>query len=197
MSKPQITGVVLAGGLGRRMGGTDKGLQELRGQPMVHWVIERLAPQVDELLINANQNGERYAAFGHRVVPDQIPGFAGPLAGLHAALATATHPLVATAPCDSPFLPADLISRLFSALTAADADLAVAKTFDQAHPVFCLCQRSVLPHLTEFLESGGRKVDRWYSTLNIVEVAFDDEADAFENINTHEELGRFEAARNG
>ena len=80
MSKPQITGVVLAGGLGRRMGGTDKGLQELRGQPMVHWVIERLAPQVDELLINANQNGERYAAFGHRVVPDQIPGFAGPLA---------------------------------------------------------------------------------------------------------------------
>lgn len=197
MSKPQITGVVLAGGLGRRMGGTDKGLQELRGQPMVHWVIERLAPQVDELLINANQNGERYAAFGHRVVPDQIPGFAGPLAGLHAALATATHPLVATAPCDSPFLPADLISRLFSALTAANADLAVAKTFDQAHPVFCLCQRSVLPHLTEFLESGGRKVDRWYSTLNIVEVAFDDEADAFENINTHEELGRFEASRNG
>ena len=197
MSKPQITGVVLAGGLGRRMGGTDKGLQELRGQPMVHWVIERLAPQVDELLINANQNGERYAAFGHRVVPDQIPGFAGPLAGLHAALATATHPLVATAPCDSPFLPADLISRLFSALTAANADLAVAKTFDQAHPVFCLCRRSVLPHLTEFLESGGRKVDRWYSTLNIVEVAFDDEADAFENINTHEELGRFEAARNG
>ncbi|MBK8319602.1 MAG: molybdenum cofactor guanylyltransferase [Betaproteobacteria bacterium] len=197
MSKPQITGVVLAGGLGRRMGGTDKGLQELRGQPMVHWVIERLAPQVDELLINANQNGERYAAFGHRVVPDQIPGFAGPLAGLHAALATATHPLVATAPCDSPFLPADLISRLFSALTAADADLAVAKTFDQAHPVFCLCRRSVLPHLTEFLESGGRKVDRWYSTLNIVEVAFDDEADAFENINTHEELGRFEASCNG
>ena len=195
MSKPQITGVVLAGGLGRRMGGTDKGLQELRGQPMVHWVIERLAPQVDELLINANQNGERYAAFGHRVVPDQIPGFAGPLAGLHAALATATHPLVATAPCDSPFLPADLISRLFSALTAADADLAVAKTFDQAHPVFCLCQRSVLPHLTEFLESGGRKVDRWYSTLNIVEVAFDDEADAFENINTREELGRFETPR--
>jgi len=194
MSKQQITGVVLAGGLGRRMGGTDKGLQELRGQPMVHWVIERLAPQVDELLINANQNGERYAAFGHRVVPDQIPDFAGPLAGLHAALSAATHPLVATAPCDSPFLPADLISRLFSALTAADADLAVAKTFDQAHPVFCLCKRSVLPHLTEFLESGGRKIDRWYSTLNIAEVAFDDEAEAFENINTREELGRFETA---
>lgn len=188
----KITGVILAGGLGRRMGGIDKGLQELRGQPMVHCVAERLAPQVDELLINANQNGERYAAFGHRVVPDQIPDFAGPLAGLHAALSAATHPLVATAPCDSPFLPADLISRLFSGLTVANADLAVARTFDQPHPVFCLCRREVLPHLTEFLESGGRKVDRWYSTLKVVEVSFDDEAEAFENINTRDELSRFE-----
>lgn len=192
----KITGVILAGGLGRRMGNIDKGLQELRGQPMVHWVIERLAPQVDELLINANQNGERYAAFGHRVVPDQIPDFAGPLAGLHAALSAATHPLVATAPCDSPFLPADLVARLLAALTAADAELAVARTFDQAHPVFCLCKREVLPHLTEFLESGGRKIDRWYSTLKIVEVAFDDEAEAFENINTREELSRFDTAKN-
>lgn len=192
MSEEKISGVILAGGLGRRMGGTDKGLQVLRGQPMVHWVIERLGPQVDELLINANQNGERYAAFGHRVVPDQIPDFAGPLAGLHAALSAATHPLVATAPCDSPFLPSDLISRLFSALTVANADLAVAKTFDQPHPVFCLCRRSVLPHLTAFLESGGRKIDRWYSTLNIIEVPFDDVADAFENINTRDELARFE-----
>lgn len=192
MNKNKITGVILAGGLGRRMGGIDKGLQELRGRPMVAWVVERLMPQVDELLINANQNGERYAAFGHRVVPDQIPDFAGPLAGLHAALSAAAHPLVATAPCDSPFLPADLIFRLFSALTATDADLAVARTFDQPHPVFCLCKREVLPHLTEFLESGGRKIDRWYATLKVVEVAFDDEAEAFENINTKEELGRFD-----
>ena len=193
MSDEKITGVVLAGGLGRRMGGIDKGLQELRGRPMVHWVVERLAPQVDELLINANQNTGRYAAFGHRVVPDEIPDFAGPLAGLHAALSAAAHPLVATAPCDSPFLPADLISRLFQALTATNADLAVARTFDQPHPVFCLCRRAVLPHLTEFLAGGGRKIDRWYATLKVVEVAFDDEADAFENINTREELGRFEA----
>ena len=190
--KDKITGVILAGGLGRRMGGIDKGLQELRGQPMVHWVVERLAPQVDELLINANQNGERYAAFGHRVVPDQIPDFAGPLAGLHAALSAATHPLVATAPCDSPFLPADLIERLHAALVAENADLTVARTFDQAHPVFCLCKRDVLPHLTEFLAAGGRKIDRWYSTLKVVEVAFDDQVEAFENINTREELSRFD-----
>jgi len=188
----KITGVILAGGLGRRMGGIDKGLQELRGKTMVHWVVERLAPQVDELLINANQNSERYAAFGYPVVADQIPDFAGPLAGLHAALTAATHPLVATAPCDSPFLPADLVARLHAGLVAGAAELAVARTFDQAHPVFCLCQRQVLPHLTEFLASGGRKIDRWYSTLKVVEVAFDDEAEAFENINTREELSRFD-----
>ncbi|MFZ1901568.1 MAG: NTP transferase domain-containing protein, partial [Azonexus sp.] len=92
----KITGVILAGGLGRRMGGTDKGLQELHGRPLVAWVSERLAPQVDELLINANQNVERYAAFGDRVVPDQIPDYAGPLAGVHAALSAAAYPLVAT-----------------------------------------------------------------------------------------------------
>lgn len=189
-----ITGVILAGGMGRRMGGVDKGLQTLRGKPMVSWVIARLQPQVSTLIINANQNLERYAEFGCTVVPDQIPDFAGPLAGLHAALSAAQTPLVATAPCDSPFLPEDLISRLFSALTVTNADLAVARTFDQPHPVFCLCKREVLPHLTEFLQSGGRKIDRWYSTLKVTEVAFDDQAAAFENINTREELGRFEAA---
>ena len=190
----KITGVILAGGLGRRMGGTDKGLQELHGRPLVAWVSERLTPQVDELLINANQNVERYAAFGDRVVPDQIPDYAGPLAGVHAALSAAAYPLVATAPCDSPFLPADLVFRLFSALTATNANLAVARTFDQPHPVFCLCRRAVLPHLSEFLAGGGRKFESWYATLNVVEVPFDDEADAFENINTREELGRFESA---
>ena len=191
----KITGVILAGGLGRRMGGTDKGLQELRGRPLVAWVSERLAPQVDELLISANQNVEHYAAFGDRVVPDQIPDYAGPLAGVHAALSAAAYPLVATAPCDSPFLPADLVFRLFSALTATNANLAVARTFDQPHPVFCLCRRAVLPHLSEFLAGGGRKFESWYATLNVVEVPFDDEADAFENINTREELGRFESAK--
>ena len=183
-----ITGVILAGGLGRRMGGVDKGLQLLQDKPMVQWALERFAPQVDEVLINANQNSEQYSTFGYPVVPDQIPDFAGPLAGLHAALSRATHPLVATVPCDSPFLPADLVSRLQAALDADGADLSVARTFDQAHPVFCLCRREVLPHLTAFLESGGRKVDRWYATLKVIEVAFDDEAAAFSNINTRDEL---------
>ena len=187
-----ITGVVLAGGQGRRMGGVDKGMQRLRGKPLAAWVVDRLQSQVGHLMISANQNLERYAEFGCPVVTDQVPGFAGPLAGLHAALSAAETPLVATAPCDSPFLPDDLVFRLFSALTAADADLAVARTFDQQHPVFCLGKRCLLPHLTDFLASGERKFARWYATLNVVDVPFDDVAAAFENINTREELSDFE-----
>ena len=187
-----ITGVILAGGQGRRMGGVDKGLRELRGRPMIEWVLERFTPQVDEVLINANQNLEAYARCGHRVIADAIDGFAGPLAGLQCGLSTARHPLVATVPCDSPFLPADLVARLDAALQAQQAQLAVAKTGDQPHPVFCLCRRDVLPHLTRFLAGGGRKIDAWYATLNVTEVAFDDEAQAFSNINTPEELAAFE-----
>lgn len=191
MDRQQITGVILAGGLGRRMGGVDKGLQELRGRPLAAWVIERLAPQVGRLLINANQNGERYAAFGHPVVADAIAGFAGPLAGLHAALSAVTTPFVATAPCDSPFLPGDLVARLSAELTAKKAAIAVARTGDQPHPVFCLCRCDVLPHLTAYLVAGERKFERWYATLASVEVAFDDQPEAFANINTREELASF------
>src|SRR6185436_7398606 len=138
-----VTGVVLAGGQGSRMGGADKGLQAFRGRPMVQHVVERLAPQVDELLVNANRNAEAYARFGFRVVADEIEGFAGPLAGFERGLAHAGGELVVTAPCDSPFLPADLVSRLRSALTPADAQLAVARTGEQPHPVFSLMRRSV------------------------------------------------------
>jgi molybdopterin-guanine dinucleotide biosynthesis protein A len=183
-----VSGVVLAGGRGRRMGSVDKGLVLLHGRSMVRHVLDRFAPQVDDVLINANQHLDQYAALGFRVIPDSIEGFAGPLAGLHVGLTHATQPLVATVPCDSPFLPADLVARLLDAMQAADADLAVARTFDQPHPVFALVRRSVLPHLTHFLEGGGRKIDAWYATLKTVEVAFDDKADAFRNINTLAEL---------
>jgi molybdopterin-guanine dinucleotide biosynthesis protein A len=183
---------VLAGGQGRRMGTVDKGLQLLRGKPMVQWVIERLAPQVDELLINANQNIEQYQTLGYRVIPDAIGGYVGPLAGLHRGLSEAAHPLVVTAPCDSPFLPLELVAQLKAALEANNADLAVAKTGDQPHPVFSLCRKSVLPSLTAFLESGGRKIDAWYVSLKVMEVPFNDQTEAFSNINTAEELRAFE-----
>ena len=192
-----ITGVILAGGQGRRMGSVDKGLRELRGKPMVEWVLERFAPQVDAVLINANRNLDVYARFGYRVIPDEIGGFAGPLAGLQRGMSEANHPLVATAPCDTPFLPADLVTRLHAALEANDAQLAVARTGNQPHPVFCVCRRDVLPHLTAFLQSGGRKIDAWYATLKVVEVAFDDQAGAFSNINTQAELNAFESAPPG
>jgi molybdopterin-guanine dinucleotide biosynthesis protein A len=188
-----ITGVVLAGGRGQRMGGVDKGLQVMRGKPLVQWVIERFAPQVEELLINANQNLDRYGGFGYRVIPDEIRGFTGPLAGLHRALNEARHERLATVPCDSPFLPEDLVSRLASAMDARGADLAVAKTGEQAHPVFCLCRKTVLGSLTDFLAAGGRKIDAWYARVKTVEVPFDDVAAAFSNINTREELNGFEA----
>jgi len=191
----KMTGLVLAGGQGRRMGGVDKGLQLLRGRPMIAWVLERLAPQVDEIVINANQNQDAYAQFGPRVVGDRIGGFAGPLAGLHAGLAAATHPLVVTVPCDSPFLPADLVARLRDALERAGADLAVAKTGSQPHPVFSMVRARVAANLTAFLESGGRKIDAWYAALAVVEVPFDDEAEAFSNINTRAELAAFEGSR--
>ncbi len=188
----RITGVVLAGGQGSRMGGVDKGLQPFRGKPMVAHVVERFAPQVDELLVNANRNAEDYARFGHRVIADGIEGFAGPLAGFERGLAHASGDLVVTAPCDSPFLPLDLVARLAAALEREGADLAVAKTGEQAHPVFSLMRREVHESLRAFLAGGQRKIDRWYSQLAVVEVGFDDEADAFLNINTREELASLE-----
>jgi len=185
-----ITGLVLAGGLSRRMGRVDKGLTLLRGRPMVAWVLERLAPQVSEIIVNANQNLERYREFGYHVVSDAIGDFAGPLAGLQAGLLTAAHSLVLTVPCDSPFLPADLAKRLHRAL--GGADLAVAKSGGRTHPVFALCRRELLPRLSDYLARGGRKVDAWYAKLEVVEVAFDDEPDAFCNINTLDELRAFD-----
>lgn len=188
-----ITGLVLAGGQGRRMGGVDKGLALLRGKPMVSWVLERLAPQVGSIIINANQNLDQYRAFGRPVVPDEIGGYAGPLAGLQAGMRVISTPFVLTSPCDSPFLPADLASRLFNALRDGKHDLAVVKTGKWHQPVFALLRSNLQAHLTEFLANGGRKIDTWYGTLDLAEVVFDDEEEAFSNINTQDELKAIQA----
>ena len=182
-----VTGIVLAGGQGRRMGGVDKGLQLLHGKPMVAQVLARLAPQVSEIVINANQNLEAYAGFGHRVVPDAIGGFAGPLAGLHAGLGAAKHALVLTVPCDSPFLPADLFSQAGKG-TRAKMNSRSRKRGTSRIRCFHWCGLQCLIIFRRFLSAGGRKIDAWYSTLKVIEVPFDDEADAFRNINTREEL---------
>lgn len=192
----QITGLVLAGGRGSRMGGVDKGLQTFRGAPMALHVVMRLTSQVGNLMINANQNLGPYEGFGVPVWPDQIAGFAGPLAGLQTGLSHCETEYLVTSPCDSPFLPHDLVERLSAGLVENDADLAVAVTGEgetrQPHPVFCLAKASLLPHLNQFLQEGGRKFDGWYASLKVAEVHFPDEA-AFRNINTLQELRSYEA----
>lgn len=183
-----ISGIVLAGGLARRMEGIDKGLMPFAGKPMIAHVLERLRPQVDEILISANRETERYAAYGFPVVADEIAGYAGPLAGLHRGMCVAQYPLLLSVPCDSPLLPADLADRLLKALQQSDADLALATTGNRTHPVFSLCRCSLKDHLFHYLQTGGRKMSDWHASLKVAEVPFDDELQAFANINTPEEL---------
>lgn len=197
--KASISGLILAGGRGSRMGHVDKGLQAFRGTTMAAHVLARLAPQVASVAINANQNLDTYAAFGVPVWQDDLAGFAGPLAGLETGLRRCQTPYLLTAPCDSPFLPVDLAERLLAALEEQDADLAFAATGEpgmrvQAHPVFCLVKTSLLPVLSSYLAEGGRRMDGWYKDVKAVEVLFED-ADAFRNINTLDELHSLDTSR--
>jgi molybdopterin-guanine dinucleotide biosynthesis protein A len=191
---PAITGLIIAGGLARRMGGVDKGLQDFRGRPLLAQVIERLQPQVDSLLINVNHHREAYAGFAHPLISDSIADYAGPLAGLHAGLTACTTPLLAAVPCDAPELPADLVVRLQAALEAGQADVAVAVAGGRRHHACLLCRREVLPGLTHFLVGGGRKVGQWLAGLRLAEAEFTgpEGAAAFANINTLEELKNLE-----
>jgi molybdopterin-guanine dinucleotide biosynthesis protein A len=176
------------------MGGVDKGLIDYRGSPLVAQVLSRLAPQVGQVMINANQNVERYEAFGHPVVSDLLPEFAGPLAGLQAGMAAATTRYVVTVPCDSPHLPVDLVARLASALALSNAPLCVARTGERTQPVFSLVATALLPRLTAFLADSGRKIDTWHATVGAIHVDFADEAAAFRNINTPADLAECVAA---
>ena len=193
MTKDNITGLILAGGKARRMGGIDKGLIAFKGKHMVIHIIERLSPQVGEILVNANREIETYQSLGFTVVTDEINDFAGPLAGLHAGMKAAKTEFLLSVPCDSPLLPDDLSQRLMSALESQNADIAVAKTGEQHHPVFCLCRTSLAQDLENYLKAGGRKVDEWQKKHAYVEVGFDDNPLALSNINTPEDLSKLEA----
>ena len=197
-----ISGLILAGGRGTRMGRVDKGLQPFRGGTLASHVLQRLAPQVASVAINANRNLGAYGALGVEVLPDELEGYEGPLAGLQTGLRHCTTDLLLTAPCDSPFLPPDLAQRLYEALNAQGADLAVASTLEtgddgktrtQLHPVFCLVRKSALPALDDYLQTGSRKMDGWYKSIKVAEVLFN-EAAAFRNINTLTELQNEEEA---
>ncbi|MFL9863891.1 molybdenum cofactor guanylyltransferase MobA [Paraburkholderia fungorum] len=195
-TREHITGLVLAGGRGMRMGGVDKGLQTLHGEPLAAHVLKRLAPQTGALLISANRHPDVYSAlgapFGATVLADTVPGFPGPLAGLLAGLRAAGTAYVLSAPCDTPGLPAELAEQLVQALESNQADIATVTTTDaeghiSLHPVFALLHTRLADDLAAFLDAGERKVRAWYARHKTVEVAFADER-AFYNINSLQEL---------
>ncbi|BDI06786.1 molybdenum cofactor guanylyltransferase MobA [Sphaerotilus microaerophilus] len=192
ISRDDITGLVLAGGRGSRMGGVDKGLQNHQGMPLALHALLRLSPQVGAVMLNANRNLGAYESLGAPVWPDALADYPGPLAGFLAGLEHCETPYLVTVPCDSPRFPADLVERLARGLAEAQGDIAMAVTLDEAgqrqrQPVFCLMHTGVLDSLVRFIQGGQRRIDRWTDGQRSVEVLFDD-AGAFVNANTLQEL---------
>ncbi|MDM5102498.1 molybdenum cofactor guanylyltransferase MobA [Aeromonas salmonicida] len=186
-----VSAVILAGGRATRMGGEDKGWVALAGRPLIDHVLERLRPQVDEVLINANRSQTRYQALAP-VISDDNNDYLGPLAGMQAGLAAAHHDWVLFVPCDGPTLPHDLMSRFRAALTP-DTELVVAHDGDWLQPVVALLHRSLLPSLTHALAEGERKIDIWFARHKMAVVSFADQPDAFINLNSPTELAAYEA----
>ena len=201
---PAITGLILAGGRGSRMGGIDKGLQNFRGMPLALQTLMRLQLQslpLQEILINANRNLAAYESLGVPVWPDSIDGYAGPLAGFLTGLERCETPLLLTVPCDTPLFPLDLLERLYKAMEEQDADMAMAAAPEtdgavRPQPVFCLLKTELLESLVKFTQSGGRKIDAWTGQHRCAIVPFDqsgDSAHAFANANTLAELQELES----
>ena len=190
-----ITGLILAGGRGSRMGGVDKGLQNHRGMPLAMHAMLRLQPQVGQLMVNANRNLSAYESMGVPVWPDALADYPGPLAGFLTGLERCETPYLVSVPCDTPNFPTDLVVRLAAALQAEDAEIAIAATREdgvvQLQPVFCLMRAELLESLVAFTGSGQRKIDRWTGQHRCATVVFDD-AGAFFNANTLEELQRLQ-----
>lgn len=179
----QVTGVILAGGKARRMGGVDKGLVAINGRPMVSYVIDALRPQVSTLLINANRSHERYGEFGLPVIADDDRDFRGPLAGFISGMGAAQTPYIAVAPCDSPLLCTDLVQRLYSAMHEAGTRIAVAHDGARLQPVFVLLECALRDDLAGHLADGGRKIDQWYATHGFAVADCSDVPESFLNIN--------------
>jgi molybdopterin-guanine dinucleotide biosynthesis protein A len=193
----EISSIILAGGRATRMGGIDKGLVPLHNKPLIQHVIERLTEQVDEIIINANREISQYQSLGYATWQDEIAAFLGPLAGISLGLKHAKYDYLLTVPCDSPLLPLDLASRLMAALLENNADIAVATSNGDVHPVFCLCKKSVAKSLDDYLNTGGRKVSAWQKSQTYIEVDFSDcldenGNDAFINLNSLEDVTTLE-----
>jgi molybdopterin-guanine dinucleotide biosynthesis protein A len=188
MYSTDISGVVLAGGRGSRLGGEDKGLVDVNSRPMISYCIERFAPQVSTLFINANRSLTTYRELGFPVITDQVADFAGPLAGIAAALSSCKTSYLATVPCDSPFLPTDLVERLASPLQDSQAAVSVAISGGRPQPVFAVIATQLYESLYDYLTSGGRKIMTWYRQQTIVEVDFGPDDSPFANINSPADL---------
>lgn len=182
----------MSGGRATRMGGVDKGLVNFQGKPLVQHVIERIQPQVDEVFINANRELPTYQSFGVPVFTDEQADFIGPLAGFYIGLSHAKHPYLLTVPCDSPHLPIDVVSRLYQALDRLNADIAVARSDGHAHPVISLCRTTLLASLRNAIQQGERKVSAWQKSQHYTEVNFDNNAEAFINLNTLHDVAELE-----
>jgi molybdenum cofactor guanylyltransferase len=182
--RQEITAVILAGGLARRMGGQDKGLITLNGRPMIEHVIAALTPQVGTLLINANRNLETYRGYGYPVIEDMMGDYFGPLVGMASGVQAAATPYLLTVPCDSPFVHPALAEILFRALEEDQAEISVAHDGTRMQPVFALLRRELLPDLLVYLKNGGRKIDTWYAQHRLTLVDFSNWPDTFLNINT-------------
>ncbi len=191
-STPRITGVILAGGRGSRMGGQDKGLLEWHGRPLVAYLLEALQPQVDAILINANRNQARYQQYQHPVISDELSDYQGPLAGFAAAMQAAQTDYILTIPCDAPELATDTAARLLTALQAEQAEIAVAHDGERLQPVHALIPVSLLPSLQAFLAKGDRKIDLWYAQHRMASVDFSDCRRMFRNINTPQQQAELE-----
>jgi len=187
-TKSDVTGVILAGGQARRMGGQDKGLVMLDGKPMVEIIIDVLKPQTAKLLINANRNHDRYSQYGLELVADELSGYCGPLAGMASALKTINTDYMVTAPCDSPFIPLDLVQRLADALENKSTEISVAHDGERIQPVFCMLKKTLLKSLTDYLATGERKIDRWFKQHDFAIADFSDKPETFDNINTLEDV---------
>jgi molybdopterin-guanine dinucleotide biosynthesis protein A len=188
----QITGLILAGGRGRRMGGADKGLTPLNGRPLISHAIERLSGQAGSLIVSANRHIEDYRAFGWPVVEDRSPDFAGPLAGIAAGMARSATPYLLAAPCDAPLLPMDLAARLGRALVAQQADIAAAHDGERLQPLCALLACGLLPSLLSYLAGGGHKVMEFYQRQRCAQVDFSDQAGAFVNLNAPDDCRALE-----
>lgn len=184
MNLNDTTVVILAGGRARRMGGQDKGLIRLGGRPIIEYIIAALEHQAKTLIINANRHRAEYAGYGFKVIADERTGFCGPLAGMAGAMNIIDTDYMATAPCDSPFIPPDLVARLSEALLREAADISVAHDGRRMQPVFCLLKRSLGASLNDYLGAGGRKIDHWFARHKLACADFSDRPGAFANINT-------------